>query len=389
MHLLPVLKLITGFIALAQAAPFTLQAGSKIANQFIIQYRADANESVIAEHESWLQTASLLGQAPLQRRANGEAFPAIPRFSGFTYMRKYTGRVRGYAAKISAPIAEVLKSLPEVELVEQDAIASITAVQNSPPAWGLRRISKASLPLPSAYTYPDSAGAGVNVYVIDTGVEISHPEFQQRASIGAIAGTIASASYGVAKKASIVAVKVLSASGSGTNSDVIAGINWVATNGPRSGKACVANMSLGGGASTAVDNAVTAAVRAGCSVVVAAGNNGGQACSNSPARSPTAFTVAASDINDAIASFSDRGSCVDIVAPGVNIASTWIRGGSRSISGTSMASPHVAGVFAVAISQGVSSNPTTLMNYVSSIATSGKITGLTTATKNLLLQVPQ
>ncbi|KAJ3200621.1 subtilisin-like serine protease, partial [Dinochytrium kinnereticum] len=199
----------------------------------------------------------------------------------------------------------------------------------------------------------------------------------------------AGATYGAAKAANIIAVKVLSASGSGTNSDVIAGINWVATNGPRSGKPCVVNMSLGGGASTAVDNAVAAGVAAGCTFAVAAGNAGGNSCVNSPARAPSAFTVAASDINDAIATFSDRGTCVDIVAPGVSILSSWIGSTTRTISGTSMASPHVCGVFAVAISNGVSSTPSALMNYVTSIATSGKITGLTASTKNLLLQVPK
>ncbi|KAJ3195228.1 hypothetical protein HDU67_004430, partial [Dinochytrium kinnereticum] len=195
--------------------------------------------------------------------------------------------------------------------------------------------------------------------------------------------------YGVAKNVTIVAVKVLSSSGSGTNSDVIAGVNWVANRASTTGKKSVANMSLGGGASAALDNAIAAATSRGVAFVVAAGNNGRDACSNSPARAPSAFTVAASDINDRIATFSDRGTCVDIIAPGVNVISAWNNGLTRTISGTSMASPHVAGVFAVAMSEGVSSNPAELAAYVSSIAVSGKIAGLTATTKNLLLQIPK
>ncbi|KAJ3199102.1 subtilisin-like serine protease, partial [Dinochytrium kinnereticum] len=247
---------------------------------------------------------------------------------------------------------------------------------------------------------------GVNVYIIDSGVQVTHPEFEGRASIGIsysadnndvdgsghgthVAGTVASRSYGVAKKANIVAVKVLGSDGTGSNSDVIAGIDWVALNGPASGKKCVVNMSLGGPASDAVDNALTAGVAAGCSFVVAAGNGGADACSNSPARAPAAFTVASSDINDVIARTSDRGTCVDIIAPGARITSTWTGNSFRTISGTSMASPHVAGVFAIALSNGVSSDPTDLKNYVTSISVTDRISGLTPATKNLLLQVPR
>ncbi|KAJ3194334.1 hypothetical protein HDU67_004780, partial [Dinochytrium kinnereticum] len=337
MRFLAILTLAATALTSALAAPtqFAVPAGTKIPNQYIIVYKAGADESLIATHESWLQTAALTGDGPLVRRADATAFPKIPQFSGFSYLRKYSGSksFRGYTAKLTPEIAEALKALPEVAYIEQDAVASITAVQRNAPAWGLRRISQPDRPLPADFTYPDSAGTGVNVYVIDTGVMISHPDFGGRASIGVsfssdrndvdgnghgthVAGTVGSATYGVAKNASIIAVKVLSASGSGTNSDVIAGVNWVATNGPRSGKPCVVNMSLGGGASAAVDSAVTAGVNAGCTFAVAAGNGGANACNNSPARAPAVFTVASSDINDRIASSSDRGTCVDIIAPG-------------------------------------------------------------------------
>ncbi|KAJ3200539.1 subtilisin-like serine protease [Dinochytrium kinnereticum] len=397
MHLIKVIALaVAAFLPGSIAAPtlINLKAGTKIPNQYIIVYKNDANASLIESHESW--------------RADLGAFPKIAPFNQFSYLRKYSGSkaLKGYTARMSADIAEAIKTLPEVDYVEQDAVASIMAVQTSPPSWGLRRISKPDLPLPADFTYPDTAGAGVNVYIIDSGVQISHPEFEGRASIGVsysrdrnnidgsghgthVAGTVASKTYGVAKKANIIAVKVLGSDGTGSNSDVIAGVNWVALNGPRSGKPCIVNMSLGGPASSAVDRAVTAGVNAGCAFVVAAGNGGANACNNSPARAPAVFTVASSDINDVIAGTSDRGTCVDIIAPGASITSTWIRSGIRTISGTSMASPHVAGVFAIAASNGVPANQAALTEYVTSIAVSGKISGLTSATTNLLLQIPK
>ncbi|KAJ3211022.1 subtilisin-like serine protease [Dinochytrium kinnereticum] len=414
------------------AIPVFQKPGSKIPNQYIVVFKNNADPAIVSDHEAWLSASALAGSgAPVFKRADLSAFPQIPQYTQFGWVQKYDGanKFRGYAAKISPEIAATLKSLPEVELVEQDTVVSIvgggggnpvptstvaptaTVVPTGTPApvaapWGLRRIAKADLPLPSTYTFNAAAGAGVDAYVIDTGVLVSHPDFQGRAKVGIsyssdnndvdgnghgthVAGTIGSFSYGVAKKVNLIAVKVLSSSGSGTNSDVIAGVNWVARTAPTTGRKSVANMSLGGGASAALDNAVAAAVSAGVSFVVAAGNNGRDACSNSPARAPTAFTVAASDINDAIASFSDRGTCVDIVAPGVNVLSTWNNGATRSISGTSMASPHVAGVFAVALSAGVSGTPADVGAYVTSLTVPNKITGLTSTTKNLLLQVPQ
>ncbi|KAJ3200622.1 subtilisin-like serine protease, partial [Dinochytrium kinnereticum] len=260
---LAVAALIPG--SLAAPTLFQKPAGTKIPNQYIVVYKSGANESLIESHEAWLQTATLT-DSPLERRSDLASFPKIPQFKGFSYLRKYAGEnaIRGYTAKLTPEIAEALsvpldvaadralQTLPEVDFIEQDAVASINAVQSNAP-WGLRRLSKAALPLPTGYTYPNAAGTGVNVYVIDTGVQISHPDFGGRASIGAsfssdnnnidgnghgthVAGTVAGTTYGVAKRANIVAVKVLSASGSGTNSDVIAGINWVATNGPRSGR---------------------------------------------------------------------------------------------------------------------------------------------------------
>ncbi|KAI8850881.1 peptidase S8/S53 domain-containing protein [Chytridium lagenaria] len=376
------------------------KAGTKIPNQYIVVFKSDANPSLLATHQEWLSSAAT---GAVLKRADFSAFPQIPKYTGFSYLHRFNGanKFSGYAANISPEIAETLASLPEVAFVEQNTVVSIT---NAP--WGLKRLSQASLPLPAAYTYNAAAGAGVDAYIVDTGVLISHPEFQGRAKVGAsyssdkndvdgnghgthVAGTIGSLTYGVAKKVNLIAVKVLAASGSGTNADVIAGVNYVAKTAPTTGRKSVANMSLGGSASAALDSAVAAAVRAGVTFVVA-GNAGGDACVNSPAREPLAITVAASDSTDKIASFSDRGSCVDIIAPGVGVLSTWNNGATNSISGTSMASPHVAGVAALALSTGLAgSTPAEVLSYLTSIGVSGKITGLTSTTKNLLAQVPK
>ncbi|KAJ3194797.1 serine protease, partial [Dinochytrium kinnereticum] len=184
MRLIPLLTAaLLAFTTGTTAIPTLAQKpGTKIPNQYIVVYKNGADPAVIAQHESWLQTAAAGGS--LQRR-DGRAFPQIPKFAGFQYLRKYADGARGYAAKITGEIAEALMTLPEVKLVEQDSIVSITGVQTNPQAWGLRRISQPDLPLPADFTFPDSAGTDVDAYIIDTGVRISHPEFVGRAIIGA------------------------------------------------------------------------------------------------------------------------------------------------------------------------------------------------------------
>lgn len=233
--------------------------------------------------------------------------------------------------------------------------------------WGLDRIDQRDLPLNSNYHY-DYDGSGVTAFVIDTGVRNTHNEFGGRASSGYdfidndndssdcnghgthVAGTIGGSTYGVAKNVNIVGVRVLNCSGSGTNSGVISGINWVKNNaqGPS-----VANMSLGGGASQALDDAVNAAVAAGISFVVAAGNDNSNACNYSPARAANAVTVGSTTSTDSRSSFSNYGTCLDIYAPGSSITSAWYNSNSatNTISGTSMASPHVAGVAALYLAE--------------------------------------
>ncbi|KAJ3102533.1 subtilisin-like serine protease [Phlyctochytrium bullatum] len=384
--------------------------GTKIPNQYIIQYHPSVSDVEIQSHETWL-SASAAGAAPaeLQRRGlNISALPILPAFKEFGYLHKYQGsgsNFRGYAAKLTSSMAALLAKVPQIALVEQDTYVSLSATQNNPAAWGLKRISKASLPLPTTYTYPDTAGAGVKVYVIDTGIQINHPDFGGRALWGGnfvgdgsntdgnghgthVAGTIAGTTYGVAKKATVYAVKVLGADGSGTNSGVIAGVNYVAQQGASGKVNAIANMSLGGTASTALDNAVAAAIANGISFAIAAGNSAVDACNTSPARVAAALTVGASDSSDRIATFSNYGSCVDVIAPGVSIISTWIGSTTNTISGTSMASPHVAGVLALLLGTKSYTTPAAIQADLLALTAANKITSLPAGTPNRLLQVP-
>ena len=271
---------------------------------------------------------------------------------------KYDKALNGFAASLSAEQVCAFQKRPNVEGIELDGVASVDAVAS----WGLDRIDQASRPLDQTYSYV-SNGTNVTAYVIDTGILTSHVEFAQRATWGTnttgdgvntdcdghgthVSGTIGGINYGVAKAVNLVAVKVLGCDGSGTWSGVIAGINWVINN-HTTGKA-VANMSLGGSASSLLDTAISNLVNDSVVTVVAAGNDGRDACRYSPARAASAVTVAASDSTDRLASFSNYGKCVDVVAPGVAITSSIQTSTTASASwnGTSMAAPHVAGVIA-------------------------------------------
>ncbi|ORZ35657.1 peptidase S8/S53 domain-containing protein [Catenaria anguillulae PL171] len=308
---------------------------------------------------------------------------------------------KGYGAQFSASFAERLRRDPNVASVEPDAEVKAFATQPNPAAWGLRRISQRDNVTPANYNYPDSAGEGSTVYVIDTGVQIDHPDFGGRAVWGKTfcdgcpdkddqghgthcAGTIGSNTYGVAKKTKVVAVKVLNSQGSGSYAGVIAGINWVAEQVKASGdKRSVASMSLGGPKNDAVNKAVQAAVQAGITFAIAAGNENADACNVSPASVPEAITVGATDDKDALASFSNWGKCVDINAPGVSVLSTWNNGKTNTISGTSMATPHVAGVAALLLAD-TPLAPADLAKKMIDIATPNKI-GNTKGSPNLIL----
>jgi subtilisin family serine protease len=265
-------------------------------------------------------------------------------------------------------------------------------VTQANPPWGLDRTDQRNLPLNASYSFT-SQGTGVKAYVIDTGIRTTHTDFGGQASSGFdaidggpaddchghgthVSGTIGGTTYGVAKDVSLVAVRVLGCDGSGTNAQVISGIDWVIGNHP-AGQAAVANMSLGGAANSAIDTAIRNLYNDGVTVVVAAGNDAADACASSPARVAEAITVAASDTNDAMASFSNGGTCVDLFAPGVNVVSAGYSSdtATATMSGTSMASPHVAGAAARVLQSNPGASPATVAATLTSGATANKITG--------------
>jgi serine protease len=289
---------------------------------------------------------------------------------------------------------------PNVAYIEKDQIVSINATTQANATWGLDRLDQSSLPLNQTYKY-EGNGAGVNVYVIDTGVRISHEQFGGRAEHGGdfvdndsdasdcnghgthVAGTIAGSTYGVAKGAKIYGVRVLDCEGSGTISGVIAGVEWVTA---QHKKPAVANMSLGGGASQALDDAVKASIKAGVTYAVAAGNSNVSACNSSPARVSDAITVGSSTSSDARSDFSNYGTCVSVFAPGSDITSAWYNSNSatKKISGTSMASPHVAGVAALYLASNTNSTPAQVKAALLAGSVSGKISDVK-GSPNLLI----
>ena len=325
----------------------------------------------------------------------------------------YSHALKGYAATVSAAGAAALAADPRVANVEADGVMRAVATTQSGATWGIDRADQRALPLNATYAYTNT-GQGVKAYIIDTGINFAHAEFGGRAIRGTdkvsggllgggstngedcnghgthVSGTVGGKTYGIAKAVTLVAVRVLDCGGSGSTSGVIAGVDWVTAD-HQAGQPAVANMSLGGGASSALDTAVNNSIADGVSYAIAAGNGNAlgvaeNACNVSPARVPAAITIGATDKTDRKASFSNYGNCVDWFAPGVDITSAW-KGSTtatNTISGTSMATPHTAGVAALYLQTNAASTPQQVRDALYNLTTKAIVTSSSTANNHLL-----
>ena len=317
----------------------------------------------------------------------------------------YKNALKGYSATLPQALLASLRLDPRVASIERDGIMRADTTQSGSP-WGLDRIDQRALPLSTTFTYT-ATGAGVTAYIIDTGIRFSHQQFGGRATSGVdkidggtaddcnghgthVAGTVGGSTYGVAKSVSLVAVRVLDCNGSGATSGVIAGVDWVTGN-HAAGQPAVANMSLGGGASSALDTAVRNSIADGVSYAVAAGNGNilgfaQNACNYSPARVTDAMTIGATGQNDAKASWSNYGNCVDWFAPGVSILSSWSSSdtATNTISGTSMATPHTTGVAALYLQGNTGASPVSVRTALYDLTTKGVVTSSRSVNNHLL-----
>ena len=376
-----------GAVLLVSAPPRTQSKNDKLrknANKIENQYIVVLDDSVIGE------------------RGHGSIAPYVASELAGTHRGKlkhvYQHALNGFAVEMTAEDAERLSMDFRVKFVEEDGVVTADATQSNPP-WGLDRIDQRNLPLNATYIF-NWTGSGVRAYIIDTGIRTAHTQFGGRASnvfdafggSGAdcnghgthVAGTVGGSTFGVAKNVMLRGVRVLNCSGSGSNSGVIAGVDWVRLNHIAP---AVANMSLGGGASSALDTAVNNLHNAGVSIAVAAGNSNANACNSSPARAANAITVGSITQSGARSSFSNFGTCLDIFAPGSSIPSAWWTSNTATatLSGTSMASPHVAGVAALFKQANPSASSTTIRNAIVNGATTNVVGNPGTGSPNRLL----
>jgi subtilisin family serine protease len=337
------------------------------------------------------------------RQVAGRAAGLVHRYGGVPG-RVFAAGLPAFAVTMPPAAAVRMAADPAVAYLEPDGAVSLAGTEKPVPSWGLDRVDQRPRRPSGSYRYPAGGGAGVTVYVLDTGIRVSHTDFGGRARYGwdfigndryagdcnghgtHVAGTVGGTRYGVAKRVRLVAVRVLDCQGRGSYSQIIAGIDWVVAHAARP---AVVNMSLEGPADSVLDDAVRRAIAAGITFVVAAGNHGRDACTESPARTPQALTVAATDRSDARARFSNYGRCVDLFAPGVAIVSDW-NSGNRAralMSGTSMAAPHVAGAAALVLSAHRRWTPAQVRAALVSAATRGHLSRAGRGSPNLLLYV--
>ncbi|MGU3312409.1 S8 family peptidase [Acinetobacter sp. M5A5_2a] len=377
-------------ISLVHAAPNTTnslldssQAKGIIKNQYIVILNKDAGPSI-------------------------DFAQNIAKQHGAKVLQSYDTVLKGFAIYLpdtaATAFVEAMKKNPKVLSVENDIVMKIDATTQSNPDWGLDRIDQKALPLNSAYSYLQT-GSGTTAYIVDTGILSSNQQFSGRVLSGYtaisdgngttdcnghgthVAGTVGGSTYGVAKNVNLVPIRILGCDGSGASSNVIAGLDWILKNGK---KPAVVNMSLGGDASTSLDSAVENLFDNGYVMVVAAGNSNTDACSASPARVSKALTVAATDNTDTRASYSNYGSCVDIFAPGSQINSSWIGSNTATkvLNGTSMATPHVAGVVAEMLQSIPTATPQTISTNLLNQASSNVVKNPSGSPNRLLYKSP-
>jgi serine protease len=380
---------LAGALLIAASSIAAANNGSRASVEFRHAERPIEGQYIVVLNED---AASLAHENRSNRPSVAQVASSMARGHGLRVERSFSNVLRGFVVQANDRALVSLLQDRRIAFVEEDGIVNLSQTTQPNATWGLDRVDQRDRPLDGVYIY-DTTASNVYTYIIDTGVRPNHNDFGGRVLSGFtaisdgrgsndcnghgthVAGTVAGSTWGVAKAARIVPVRVLNCQGSGTNSGVIAGMDWVAANHT---KPAVANMSLGGGASTATDNAVTGMRNAGVTVVVAAGNENQNACNVSPARSADAITVGSTTSSDARSNFSNWGSCVDIFAPGSSITSAWHTSNSatNTISGTSMAAPHVAGVAALYLAGNPSATPAQVENAVNNNASTGKVSGL-------------